>query len=357
MTSQWWSFFPVKGLDIRDKSPGLVVPLFGDATVLRKDSVDEIIDSLPAGNRDSSKYEEFKSGLRVLTKGTRIDEQFESFIAVRRSGVVNSRKMRITLLEKAEKRAREIAGLLGLCYFAKDKNGSTCGLVSDLHRSTKRTTMFDLQTGSTVHQIGPGALSHMILDSRHTIRQSRKQIAALLAQRRFESLAKLVKDHRPRRKSASRYVVQSLTVLSDALHNPRIEGRLLGAVTSIEILIGESEESYKKLIKRLASLVGDTAIDKFDATRVFQARHSFVHRGNPVEDRQLALRAIGLAFSSLLAFAKLSEELKSKPQVMGYLDFLSLGRNLNSTWSAAQRKQFLILASHKPRLQKFAFME
>ncbi len=49
--SSWWVFFPFKGLDISDEQPDLEAPLFGDATIISKKHMVQLVPRLKMNER------------------------------------------------------------------------------------------------------------------------------------------------------------------------------------------------------------------------------------------------------------------------------------------------------------------
>lgn len=351
----WWLFFPFKGLEVTNKTPDLHAPLFGDFSIINKEHMNKIVPQLKLNQRMVPGHDH-ESDILFIVKRATFGEDFHSFISVRRTGKIEPRKNLESLMSAAEKRAHEVSALLGLCFLCDNKRTETCGLVEFLHRRNKSTAMFDLKYGEFAFTTG-GGFSHMILDSRRNIRKSRTDIKKTLAQKRFQGLSSIILGSSSTvGKSIHHTVTQSLLTLSEALHAASPATQLLGAVTSIEILLSDIGNPYEIIHRRLASLAGDITVDNYDAEDVFKARHRFVHKGEKLDDEILSIKAIALGLSCLLNFANAAQSFNSKVELVQYLDFIFVSKKMQPNWNNKQLKQFASFAIHKPGNYRFAFI-
>jgi len=79
---------------------------------------------------------------------------------------------------------------------------------------------------------------------------------------------------------------------------------------------------------------------------IFQARHLYVHQGQEVGDEAIPYRAVMLALSCLLLYAKSVVTFSDKPDFIRYLDFVYKAEQLSSVWNERQRKNFSRLLKH-----------
>jgi len=253
-------------------------------------------------------------------------EEFHSFLAVRRSGVVEPGQ-KSKLKESAEKRAYEVAALMTLTFLSVNKQGETCGLVEQLHRRSKSIAMLELEEGGFAFH-GGGGSARMILDQKHNVKMCRSELKRFLWQRRFAGLTDILLSQKsPVASSLKNAVTQSAIRLSDAIHANAISSQLLGSVTAVEVLLGDLGDSFDTLKSRLAALLGKEATDRYQADDVFWARHRYVHKGEEVSDSSISSKSIALALLALLTYADAAQAFESKAEIVCYLDFLnSVGR-------------------------------
>ncbi len=316
----WWAFYPLKGLDIEDPTDDLDAPLFGDATIVSRSQIRTVVSKLHLNERMAPGHDHESDVVYMLENAT-FSEEFNSFVAVRRTGVVEGGRSE-ELTKSAGARAFQIAGMLALVFLAKNDNAETCGLVEQLHRYRRTLTLLEFDDGGFVFQSG-GGTSLTILDLQRCIRTKRSEIAALLKQKRFQGLASAVVPQRPKLPRSLRNAIRQAVVrLSDAVHSSTPSSRLLGAVTTLEILLNEQGDSFELTSRRVQGLLGTAAVDAFRADDVFRARHLYVHRGEEVTDEALGMHSIALALAALLRFAEVAEDFSHKAALASYLDLV-----------------------------------
>jgi hypothetical protein len=125
----WWIFHPLKGLDITDEFHDLDSPMFQDATIISRKHIRQII-----ANKMKLNEKNQHEIISLFDPDPRFDwgEGFQSFIAIRRTGVMNSRNFRPPLVKDSYARAQRIGALLGLILLAENSHGETCCLVEQL---------------------------------------------------------------------------------------------------------------------------------------------------------------------------------------------------------------------------------
>jgi len=351
----WWIFFPLKGFTLTNKRHDLRKPIFGDVTIVARDHMENIV-SLLNLNKMISKQHNHESDVLYMLQNATLGEDFQSFISVKRSGRVKTRELRSSMVVAAESRAYEIAALLTLAFLYQNKLGGTCGLVEQLHRRRKSIAMLELEGGGFAFQSG-GEFGQMILNERYNIRMSRAELKKLLYQRKFSGLTNvLLRQRQNLGKSLRNAVTQSALMLADSVHAVNPSSQLLGSVTAIELLLADLGDSYEKIKGRLSALVGRDLVDRYDAEMVFQTRHHFVHKGERLKARIVALRAIALALLGLLNYADTAPAFSTKSDFLHYLDFISSADRLSKKWNSDEKIAFSFLVKHKRQKHKFAFV-
>jgi len=355
-TKTWWVFFPVKGLDVLNKRHDLDKPLFGDATLVSKKHIRQIVHLLEANKRMGGDHDHERDIIYMMEHAT-LTEDFQSLIAVQRSGTISEEDRNPQIVRDSAARAYQIVALLALVFLARSHSGQACGLVEQLHRQTQSLAMLDLQGGGFRFRIGGGHWSYTILDPKKTIQMSRGDLKKVLYQKRFTGLTQAVLSQRPSLpKSLRKAIAQSTIRLSDAVHSITPSAQLLGAVTSIEILLTGQVDSYETTKRRLAALLGTEAIIQYDAESVLRARHLYVHRGEEPEGYAIPLTAIGLALSCLLRYAEAAPGFSSKTALIEYLDFVYRADSLSCDWSEMERRAFQQLLKHERKSHEFPFL-
>ena len=210
--------------------------------------------------------------------------------------------------------------------------------MEQLHSQTRSLVMLEFQDGGFQFQIRSGR-SLTQRSPKDIISLSRQQIQEILREDPFACLSNTLLPQSPTLpKSLYRAILQSTIRLSDSIHTVTESSRLLGAVTSIEILTAEQGDSYETLYRRLISLLGKDAVEDFDAATVLQARHSYVHQGNEPEDTQISLSAIGLALSCLFRYAEAASGFVTKSHFLDYLDLIYASDKVNGYYDEKKPK-------------------
>ena len=359
-TTTWWVLFPLKGLAISDEELGLDHAMFGDATILSKSHLRHLIRLLKLNERMPPGHDHESTILYFMERGTS-EEESHSILAVRRRGPAELHQPHAGKLPGthadplgADHRAAGIAALLAVGLLVDSREWRTCGLVSQIHRQWRFVSMVSPETGG----ISLGLASGRACTRLKPALLSRSEVLERLDSGRLRPLTEVLAAQRPSvPRSLSRAVTESAIRLSAALHVPSSSSQLLGAVTSIEILIGASGESFDTFAKRLQVLAGKDACEYYDADTVLEERHRYVHRGIEPAHGMLPLRALALAVVCLLEYAKLARLFPNRATVLRYLDFHHLGRQLVEQWSPQERSSFESLAKHHPSDHRFAFFE
>ncbi len=351
-----WVLFPLRGLDITDEQHDLFQPAFGDFTVVSKNHIRQIIKLLNL-SKDPVHGEQNEHDTIYMVENATFREDFHSFIAVRRRGNFSIKNPMPKWVKDAKARSYQIAALFTLVLLAESASGETCGLVEQLHKQTQSTIMFDIDNGEFMFQ--SGGRYHLRIQPLHeAIILSLNELKQTLYKAQYQHLTNALLPQRSLLpKSLSRAITQAAVRLSDAIHSVTPSSQLLGAVTAMEILLASQSEKYESLTNRLSALLGNESLIQHDVETVLQSRHLYVHQGQEIEEIEISLKAVGLALSSLLHYAKIAPLFSGKDELVNYLDFIHSGDNLSAHWDEVQQRTFHDLQEHERKTVELPFLE
>lgn len=361
VATTWWVFFPLVGLEITDGDSGLDSPMFGDATVLSKAHIRQIVSRLNLNERVSPGHDHDRD-IVVCMENMTLRDNFHSFIAVKRQGSAKVRvpddapmRFRNEIIERAKPRASRIASLLAIALIAEDKKWRTCGLASQVGHQRESVAMLAFETKEWSMQ-GSGSGSCTRLGD--PLRLLRSELSTRIEHGPANRIAAILGPQcSPVARSLTRAVGEAAIRLADALHASSEAAQLLGAVTAIEILITHQGDSYETTKKRIRQLVGESACEQFEAERVLEERHRYVHRGIEPSHVFLPRKATALALACLIQFAELTTHFDSKNAIVTYLDFLHTGSKMVSHSREADQADFNRLVKHGPFAATFPYFK
>ena len=358
----WWFLFPLRGLDISDDQHDLENPIFGDFCIISRKHLKDLVQMFNSLTKiPPEKMEKETSDIVSLIKWVSskegfhsAKEDFHSFIAVKRTGIYVSGG-KTSELEKISKiRAYQISALLTLVTLGENTEGNACGLIEQYFRQPKTTIAFSFEEGSFA--VGGGQKYIGISTPYKPIVFSRDQLNQLINNAPYVYLANVLLTQNPSLPtSLSRTITQASIRLSDAIHGISLSSKLLGAVTSIEILLSNQPDKYNSLSNRLTSLLGFESYIKNVIDNVFFARHNYVHKGKEVEDIMLPLKAIGLALNCLLRYAEIASMFSNKEELIIYLDYLHSKDKLTNCWDKLHPTTSQIIQEHERNIFNFPF--
>lgn len=318
--TDWWFFFPLKGIHLKDINHNIQSPIFGDATIIAKNHVDQIVSMLNIGEiADKNKH---VNDITYMMRNATFYENFSTFIAVRRTGELLKDKKRKRIIDSAILRGREIASLLTIICLLNSNYKQTCGLVEQTRNRIRSLVALSFSAGN-FHFETDGRRS--FIDELNLIELTYSDINALLNSEKHRYLFKAIIEYNFLTGAIRKSISQSANRLSDAIHSVEFSAQVLGSVTSIEILLSELGDSYETLKRRIIALVGMSTYSSLAVDDVLNSRHIYVHRGKAIEDFDLALNSIKLGIDVIINYAELSSKgFRTKKQILEYLDLVYL---------------------------------
>lgn len=291
----WWWLFPSRGFTLKDQTD-LSAPLFGDATLLNILSVQTILESKPWADAEQQNHV-IKTALDTLP-----GQSSDALIAVRVILKNPDDKQETDLAEKrALARAREIASLLAALVIIDKAPKMTCGLTCDLPNDHYQMFGFSARKAEAKMQLRLTSLYHTPLKG---VELLSSELTQLLTKPGYASLCRAVIDKNDPRLGRTRETLsRALVRLYHAIHSDA-GAQLLGAFTSLEILLDGTQAT---LAQRLQSLTGIVGINKETAKSITDARNGYVHRGLEITD-DMAKSAVSMAIYVCFAFARVADE-------------------------------------------------
>lgn len=318
--SQWLVFIPLSGLVLTGEQNLQGSFLFGDVTVI---SCETFLKAFASDEDRSSSH----------------DYHGESYLVIRRRGVVNTRwfdedRINNEFMAGVRSRAKQIASLLTLAFLATSDEGVLVGLSDQLLITRSHFGIHEVKPEGRRLVVGESGPLNETFDKHdpETPTLSWEDLEEALRLPLIAPLTHVFESSQTLDKSLRDSLVQSSVRLATAIHATSYTEQLLGAVTTIEILLsGDEQTTFKMKETRLATLIGLENAKKYEFKQVLRARHSYVHSGEDITDRRLPLRAICAAIQTLLVYAQLAHKLKTKNALLHLLDIANLGGKLNSS--------------------------
>lgn len=323
-----WVFFPVKGLEIETEPDTIHSRLFERATLLSFDDARTFTSSMPF----AVDQEEANNVLHMLGAASSYGEDMkaDSFIAVQTYGYGDKE------IQAANDRAYEVISVLSIAFLFRSNFRETCYLLEQLTQSESITIpRVNTMRGDVGHTYGLLSRAHFIGTPSPPIKRSRSGLLATLKSVPTIDLcsalllpkSSITGSHRGRISRAARF-------LYEGMHVPTPESQVLGAITSIEILLSGGRSSFEVIRTRLKELLGKRAYTYYRADEVFDARNEMVHSGKRCTDTQGYL-ALVLAVSALLAYAKVAYQSPRDTQLLKQLDFTSAAEKFMEEFKGA----------------------
>ena len=320
LRNNWWFFFPLKGIHLKNNNHNIESPIFGDATIIAKIHVEQVVSMLNLDDKaDKNKH---ASNITYMMRHATFYENFSTFIAVKRTGELSEDKNRQRIIDSAILRGREIASLLTIINLKNSNYKQTCGLVEQTRNKIRSLVVLNFSTGNFRFDTDG---HRSFINEIDLIELTYDDINNLLNNEKYYYLSKAIIEYNFLTGSIRRSISQSANRLADAIHSVELSAQVLGSVTSIEILLTEQGDSFETIKRRIIALIGMNSYSSLSVDDVLNARHIYVHRGKGIEDYDLALKSIMLGTNVIINFAELSTKgFKTKKQITDYLDLVYL---------------------------------
>src|SRR5262249_11412650 len=145
------------------------------------------------------------------------------------------------------------------------EDGQTCGMVEQLQRRFRHSAMVDLEHGDVSYNIYSRS-SFSMVEGGKPMENSSKKLKKILFKKKCKGLAKaLAPQKSPLPQSLANAVTQASIRLADAIHASDSSSRLLGAVTSIEILLADQLDGFEMIQRRVLALLGNAAGNRYNS--------------------------------------------------------------------------------------------
>jgi hypothetical protein len=320
----FWILFPMEGLIIGNKKSNLLEPMFADATLLSHRDIKRIVHSTKLSRGKPVTRAREGDTVKSLT-ATHTGFDAHSFLAIRKMVNVDSiagrekenREKKAQVVSSAKERAYEVAAALCFVVLAVEPSGHTCGLVEDIPRKVETHSGFSLETGFWT---GGFTTQEPPLTPRGMFFMTRRELKSILFQRHFAPLTNVLMLKQ--RSDVQGELRIAALYLYNAIHAATPSLRVLGSVSSMELLLGSD---FDKLRQRTKTLLGREEYERLHVEKVIEARSKYVHEGREIQDKEIQLRAVGSALTVLFRFAEAAQHFRNKGDVQDYLDWLDEG--------------------------------
>jgi len=340
----WWTFYPLCGIEITDARHDLRRPLFGDVTLIAKRHLSKVIGSLQL---DEDQPYDAKYLKRMAEDVERMAERdsAQAFLAVRRRGVAfeDNDGEDTPLVHESRERAYEVAALLAVVTLANSRYQQGCGLGEQIHRRPEDLAMFDVEQGGFwMRTSGRHALSWFSATTDE--KMSRAMLKRMLFRRPFRSLSEIMLTKRSTLPSSLRKSIKQAALrLADAIHSTTETAQLLGAVIVLELLFNANDgEKYDVIQQRLSAFLGEEDASQFEIEKIFKARHRYMHEGQEVTGERVPYHVVVLALLCLLRYAEAVSGFKDKRDFAEYLDFIYRAERRAAHWDGGRRKGLVL---------------
>lgn len=349
-----WYLFGLHRLQVEADKDGFNNPLFGDATLISPEAVESMLTSRYSSNEVQPVMA--AAGIYELTTAIDtssvpydnkiIEQSPDCFVAVQRE----VRPEPGTLAEVPWYRALEIISMIAIAY-AADTSQITTFAGSELAKTQTPVRILSQPIFS-----GDGDF----LTTQHTVqiatypldteKYSKEEIRSALEtghllkshSGNYWSIHKKIPFIRimtdPRRNSIEKLVVDAARHLYRSYHVQDPGHQLSGSVGVLEILLVEQSD-FKKLEKRLLTLVPFDGDTPKKIQQLFSDRHRYVHQGEDIL-KGSAVGGLGIASIVLHVYAGVTQNFQNKFSLLNYLDFLDMAKSNSESWSAEQKQDF-----------------
>lgn len=312
------------GLSVADAREPFRSPIWGDVTLISKADARRVITRLFP--------DENAKGLQYMFFDETHFPFYHSYLAVRREmgmrrggGTEYFEKK-----EAAEKRAEEIAALLGVVFFQNTGNAraETVMLARADSSGNGWNRTIDLSQRLAVMVFTSEGMP-TVTHAQNSDTLTKQGLRAALSQKQFRHLTShfcnTKRDNAPTRSPEVREAVRTF---GRALSAHATSDQLLSCITAIELLL-DTGVPFDKTSCRTQTLIGPQAGTAIGVKEIFEARHDYVHRGKQ-PGAKTAHAGINLVRTVLPLYAHLLASFGTKANVALVLDLLNGSERLGS---------------------------
>jgi hypothetical protein len=200
-----------------------------------------------------------------------------------------------------------------------------------------------LGDGCAVLSVDAGPPGWSRVSSYFPAKITREHLASRLLSPRFQHLSSILSSQRPSvGHSLSSAITGASLRLASAVSSDTSASQILGAVTTLEIVLTNRSDAFDTVEKRIRQLLTPDACNFFEVDRVLKQRHNYVHSGEEPAGNELPAKAIGLALTCLLQVARLACCFPNKETVLRYLDLSHNGHLMMQMkcWTSEETAHF-----------------
>jgi hypothetical protein len=308
-----WTFYPLHGIEIiPDDTPIDHSLMFEDATIISNDEIEKVL--LLFDQVDQETLFNIRMHLQM------VGQQGDSIIIIRQPEEDVD-----TIRERADHRAVEITSAISNILLMYSNYYWTCCLADEIYHIRHMMSIIlhpKKKFRQSIEKIA--TRGWLFVTPSPPFRITRKDLHNKLFSNKFQDLSSYIFTpfYLLKRKGLKKTIKEKISAASIHLYrcinSPTPELQLVGAVTSIEILLKSQQEKYEQVGIRLEHLISSYAFNFYTAQEVFQTRHNCVHAGQKVT-KGYAYLAIRLATNCLANYSIYAKNFDNAEQILDYL--------------------------------------
>lgn len=314
-----WFIYPVYGLKISDTIESLDNPIWGDAQIFPKETIEKYFSRII--NSPS------KIGMTTYVQSTFKSEDVCSFMCVRRNIGLPPTDFNKEMYT-AQKRLNQVFSLIQLATLIEPSTKwHTCQLI-------KAERQYSLLTPLTLlNSANPGILgsyrgySQILMEP---IEIDLKSLSENLLKEPLKYISQLIT---PPKSSKNKKVLgkigHSIYHLSKAVEATNLSDRILSSLTSLEVILSNHDTTYDQFETRIKNIIGNELFRAYQTEAIIKSRHSYVHRGEEINSVELSMKAVALALITICQYSRNIINFPNSDTFLNYVDFLDKGRKLN----------------------------
>jgi len=296
-----WYIFNLYGLKIEDSDEWRSF-LFGDATIVSHNDITSFI---------SECREEWRKYLKF-----HLTDPNCSYIIVKLS---NSDTVE-DKYDEAEERASEVAAFLYFIYFFLSRYSKATCLGTEIFSYYPTSINFFSGKGTHGRNTRNTRKEHYTRITKKPLQAHRHNLQVIFRQNTlFKELFECVCN---KNNELQKIITKSLVNFYKTSSIPHATTQLVGAITSIELLLKTEQGRYGLITDRICGLLGSKFYKSFkEKNSIFDIRHNIIHdAANCTADD--AFKAFYLYSFILIAFSNLYKVFSSKEQLTAYLELI-----------------------------------